>query len=233
MVICRRSVGRGMEQVIWFLTGNQGKLEEAAHHFAPLGYEIRPFPLPEGGLIEPQASDLKAIATSKLEQAKELAPSPTALLMVEDAGLFIDTLNGFPGVYSAYVNQTLGCHGVLRLLAHLNSEDPVQAKRLRSAAFEAVVAFWDGEAMVYGHGVCPGSIASEVKGEHGFGFDPIFVPADLDASGLALPTGELGALSTHGQTFGEVDLAVKHRFSHRRRALEDLVRQLPHRSFNP
>ena len=224
--------GRFMDNVVWFMTSNQGKLVEAAQHLSPLGYEVRPFPLPEGGFIEPQSPDLKAIASAKIEQAKTLAPSPTAMLMVEDAGLFIDTLNGFPGVYSAYVNETLGCHGVLRLLAHLDSEDPVQAKRLRSAAFEAVVALWDGQALVFGQGVCPGSIASEARGEHGFGFDPIFVPADLDAAGVALPPGEMGDCSTHGQTFGEVDRAMKHRFSHRRRALEDLLRQLPSRPKN-
>ena len=48
------------------------------------------------------------------------------MLLVEDAGLFVDALNGFPGVYSSYVLKTLDLHGILKLMSHLKSEDPIQ-----------------------------------------------------------------------------------------------------------
>lgn len=219
-----------MENVVWFLTGNAGKVEEASHHFAPLGYEVRQLKVENDAIVEPQAADLETVAHAKLDQAMAHLPSPSSMMMVEDAGLFVDALNGFPGVFSAHALNTIGTVGVLRLLSHLSSEDPVQSKRLRSARFEAVAVLWNGERTVVGHGVCPGSIATEPQGEGGFGFDPIFIPADLDADGEALPPDVLGEVSTHGQTFGAVELGVKHRFSHRRRALEDLLRQLPDRS---
>jgi len=218
-----------MENVVWFLTGNEGKVHEARHHFATLGYEVRQLKVDEGVVVEPQASDLETVAQAKLQQAMHHLPSPSSMVLVEDAGLFVDALNGFPGVYAAHALNTVGCVGVLRLLAHLSSDDPVQNKRLRSARFEAVAALWDGERTLIGHGVCPGSIADEHQGEGGFGFDPIFIPADLDEHGASVAFDVLGEVSTHGKTFGAIDLATKQRFSHRRRALDDLLRQLQHR----
>jgi len=216
-----------MENVIWFLTGNIGKLAEAQQHLHPMGYEVRQLLAEKASVVEPQASDLETVARAKIEQARALLPSPTAKVMVEDAGLFIDALNGFPGVYSSYVFDTVGCLGVLRLLAHLASDDPVQAKRLRSAQFRAVAGFWDGERTLFGTGVCPGSISTELQGEAGFGFDPVFIPADLNDEGESLPPDVLGQESTHGMTFGAVEQSKKQVFSHRRKALDDLLRQLP------
>ena len=113
------------------------------------------------------------------------------MLLVEDAGLFINALNGFPGVYSSYVLETLGVHGVLTLMEHLRSEDPIQDGNLRSAEFRAVAAIYHNGETTVAKGVCPGRIShSSVEGE-GFGFDPIFIPADLDADGEALPVGEM------------------------------------------
>src|SRR6056300_1642921 len=146
--------GEIMDNIIWFLTGNAGKLAEAQHHLHPLGYEVRLLSVYGENIVEPQASDLETVARAKLEQALGHLPSPQARVLVEDAGLFVDALNGFPGVYSAYALDTLGCHGILRLLAHLSSDDPVQAKRLRSARFWAVAGLWDGEQMVIGVGDC-------------------------------------------------------------------------------
>lgn len=220
-------VGICMEATVWFLTSNPGKLEEAQLHFGPLGYTIEQLVVPEGAIVEPQSDSLQDIAISKLEQAKAYLPSSDAMVMVEDSGLFINALDGFPGVYSSYVHETIGCQGILRLLSHLESEDPVQHKKLRAASYHAVAALWDGNSMLVGLGECPGSLASEIHEGHGFGYDPVFVPLDLDDFGQPLPPGELGPTSTHGMAFGGVEIDVKHRFSHRRRALEQLLEQLP------
>ena len=75
----------------------------------------------------------------------------------------------------------------------------------------------------YGIGNCPGRI-STVEGEgNGFGFDPIFIPDELDEEGNYLPHGQRGITSTDGITFGGIDMSVKQKFSHRRRALDALL----------
>lgn len=217
-----------MDTTVWFLTSNAGKLAEASHHFSKLGMTVRALKVPEGSIVEPQSSTLEEVAEAKIRQAMEYLPHEGAMVLVEDAGLFVDALDGFPGVYSSYVHETVGNAGMLRLLAHLLSEDPARSKRLRSASFQAVAALWDGQEIHVGKGVCRGSIAHDVEGEGGFGYDPIFIPSDLDEEGRPLDPETLGAVSTHGQTFGSVDAEMKHQFSHRRRALDDIVRQVQH-----
>ena len=216
-----------MGTTVWFLTSNQGKLDEASHHFSEAGMEVKALRVDPAVVVEPQAEDLETVAKAKIEQALKHLPEGEDTVMVEDAGLFIDALGGFPGVYSSYVHDTIGNLGIVRLLHHLTSEDPVRAKRLRSASFQAVAALWDGQQLIIGKGTCQGSISVDVQGENGFGYDPIFIPADLDENGAHLDPGTLGVVSTHGQTFGSVGVSEKHLFSHRRRAIEDLLRQMP------
>ena len=219
-----------MARTIWFLTGNSGKLREATHHLQPLGYEVRQLIVEKGGIVEPQVDTLEEVAQSKIAQALlHLPDGPKSqdLILVEDAGLFVDSLNGFPGVYSSYVLDTIGCNGVLRLLDHLQSEDTIQCAQLRSAQFQAVAALWIDGQILYGNGVCPGWIALESSGEDGFGFDPVFTPNDLDAFGEPLPPGTYGEKSVHGKTFAAITMEEKQVYSHRSRALNDLLRQLP------
>jgi len=226
IVIGCDGLGGLMSTVIWFLTGNEGKLAAPTHHLSPLGFEVRQLLLPEGTIVEPQLESLEDVAIAKLEQAKQHLPEGETHVMVEDAGLFVDPLVGFPGIYSSYAFKTIGFQGLLRLLNHLQSEDPVQAASLRSASFQAVAALWDGNNIILGKGACPGSISTTSKGEEGFGFDPIFIPRDLDDLGQPLPSGSYGVMSTHGATFGAISLEIKQKFSHRRRALDHLVTQL-------
>ena len=131
---------------IWFMTTNQGKVEEAKQYFAGHGIEVKQF---EFEATEPQADDLEIVALSKIEQAIPHLPNSDDMLLVEDAGLFVDALNGFPGVYSSYVLNTLDVHGILKLMGHLKSEDPIQDGNLRKAEFRAVaVLYKDGQIIV-------------------------------------------------------------------------------------
>ena len=77
---------------IWFMTTNQGKVEEASQYFASHGIEVKQF---EFEATEPQADDLEIVALSKIEQAIPHLPNSNDMLLVEDAGLFVDALNGF------------------------------------------------------------------------------------------------------------------------------------------
>ena len=113
-----------MDKVVWFLTGNEGKLEEARQHFASLGILVEGLSVPEGEIVEPQADNLLDVATAKIHQALNHLPSEGSMVLVEDAGLFVSALNGFPGVYSSYAYETIGCQGMVKLLSHLESEDP-------------------------------------------------------------------------------------------------------------
>ncbi|HJL59501.1 MAG TPA: RdgB/HAM1 family non-canonical purine NTP pyrophosphatase [Candidatus Thalassarchaeaceae archaeon] len=188
-----------------FLTGNAGKLAEATQFFAPLGYQVEQF-LIDGevpSVIEPQADDLRFVAESKIEQAVAYlyASGQKAAVLVEDAGLFIDQLDGFPGVYSASILKQLGLLGILKVMADSNN---------RGAEFRACAALWDGQQIIFGEGICRGSITEEILGDRGFGYDPIFTPEDDDT----------------GRTFGEMSRAEKGVFSHREKALKSLKNQL-------
>ena len=196
-------------RTLWFMTGNVGKVREAKHALEPLGYNVRQLTVDGLEIVEPQCDDLEIVARSKLEQARHYLPNPNDALMVEDAGLFIDKSNGFPGVYSAYVLETLGCDGILNLLEGENE---------RGAQFEAVAAFLlDGKIHV-SRGVCRVVIASSASGEDGFGFDPIFVPDNIEIDGKTT--------TTNGLTFADVDMRLKEQFSHRRKALDGLIKLL-------
>ena len=98
------------------MTGNVGKVREAKHALEPLGFEVKQLIVEGVEISEPQCDDLEIVARSKLHQAQAHLPHPDDALMVEDAGLFVHALDGFPGVYSAYVLKTLGCNGMHRRL---------------------------------------------------------------------------------------------------------------------
>ncbi|MEM7392191.1 MAG: XTP/dITP diphosphatase [Verrucomicrobiota bacterium] len=118
--------------------------------------------------------------------------------MADDTGLEVDALDGAPGVYSArYAGEDAtyedNCH---KLLIELGDADN------RSARFRTVMALSspEGEAQTV-DGICDGVITREKKGDQGFGYDPVFLPAG------------------HDRTFAELDLAEKNRISHRGLAL--------------
>lgn len=87
-------------------------------------------------------------------------------VIVEDDGLFIDTLKGFPGQYSSYAFKTLGNGGILKLLAGMADRD---------ASFRSVIAFHDGRQLSISEGCVHGKISDKIT-EGGWGYDPIFVP---------------------------------------------------------
>ena len=141
--------------------------------------------------------DLSRIAAEGARWAADKWDLP---ILVEDTGLFIEALNGFPGPYASYVLRTLGLQGILRLLEGV--ED-------RRAYFRTALAFCDGrgsEPIVF-TGEVHGHIAHEARGSGGFGYDPIFVP-------------EGGG----GRTFAEMSRSEKNALSHRAKAFEAFAR---------
>lgn len=168
-----------------FVTGNPGKVEEARAHLEPLGIEVDQ---DDRGYPEVQAPDLETVARVGADYLHGRVDGPFVL---EDAGLFVKALAGFPGVYSSYVHDTLGLDGLLRLL-----ED----ERDRSARFESVLALVDAEGHFHlFEGRCRGRIAEEaLEGPHGFGFDPVFVPDGREEPFSRLPPEEKDELGHRG-----------------------------------
>lgn len=148
---------------------------------------------------EIQDDDIANIAKSN---ALETASETNLPLIVEDSGLFIDKLNGFPGPYSSYIFKTIGNRGILKLLKNYN---------MRKANFQSAIAFCYPEKTSYilKHfiGNIEGKITTEIKGNRGFGFDPIFEP-----------------IYTKGKTFGEMSIHEKIFISHRSNALQKFLK---------
>ncbi len=173
---------------IVFVSRNPDKAREVKFILEKFGLAVEIVALEK---VEIQADSSVEIAK---ESARELLPRMKAPFIVEDAGLYIPFLSGFPGPYSHYALGTIGCEGVLQLLGETDS---------RAAYFESSVAY----ANTRGHietflGRVNGSISREIRGKKGFGFDPIFIPVGSK------------------KTFGEISLEEKSEISHRRRALE-------------
>ena len=180
-------------KVVFFATGNFHKFNEARHVLAEFKLAAAMLRVKA---IEVQDNNIENIAKASATDALKKTGLP---LIVEDAGLFIEALNGFPGPYSSYVYQTLGTKGILKLMEKIERRD---------ASFHSVVAFCSPkENPRTFHGEVRGKISLEEKGSHGFGFDPIFQPSN----------------SGH-KTFAEMSTEEKNRFSHRAKALRDFAK---------
>lgn len=119
----------------------------------------------------------------------------------EDSGLFINVLGGNPGVHSAHYAgpQRNDADNIQRVLTELQSVND------RSAFFQTTICLiWDGQEIFF-QGICPGTLISEPKGNKGFGYDPIFIPDGAD------------------KTFAQMELPEKNQFSHRQKAMQQLI----------
>ena len=134
---------------------------------------------------------LEIVAESKINQALEHLPdefNDGDMILVEDAGLFVSALDGF----LEYIRLICFYHWQFRdnqTLNHLKTEDHVSSANLRAAHFKAVAVMWRNGEIIVGEGICPGHIALEPMEGNGFGFDPIFIPYDLDENLQPLDAG--------------------------------------------
>ena len=180
-------------------TGNPDKLGEIV---AILGDEIQVLPRPEG-LAEPEenAATLEGNARIKAICVADASGLPA---IADDTGLEVDALDGEPGVRSARFagkNATYA-QNVALLLERLNGT-PTTA---RTARFKTVaLARWPDGKEVIAEGTVEGSIATTPRGTNGFGYDPIFIPADNNTRTLAEMTNkEKNAISARGRAFRQL-----------------------------
>ena len=196
------------ERTVVVATGNAHKVTEIEAILSKVLPGVRFVALGQLGEFE----DPEETGTTFLENAiikAEAAVAETGFAAIaDDSGLVVDALDGEPGVYSA---RYAGVHGddaannakLLKNLADTPDAD-------RTARFMSVVALIcpDGTVLT-GTGACEGTIAHEGRGTNGFGYDPLFLPAD-----------------TPGKTMAELAPEEKNAISHRFHALQDLSRQL-------
>ena len=176
------------DKVAYFVTSNVHKFLEAQevlaeHKIATAKLKVE--------AVEIQDASLENIAKYSAQDAVKNCGLP---VFVEDAGLFVEALGGFPGPYSKYVYNTVGVKDILKLMDGIEN---------REAYFMSVVAFASPKMQpVCFVGRVEGKISLQETGSGGFGYDPIFVPTEGD-----------------GRTFAEMTTEEKNRYSHRARSL--------------
>jgi XTP/dITP diphosphohydrolase len=144
---------------LFFASSNQHKYKEAKEILAQFGINLG---FLKFSALEIQSDSIIDIAKQKALDAYERCRSA---VIVEDDGLFIDSLGGFPGPYSSYAFKTIGNAGIINLV-----------KSQRRADFVSVIAFCDyHKKPVIFEGRTNGIISSRPKGK-GWGYDPIFIP---------------------------------------------------------
>jgi len=178
-------------------TRNRHKLDEIRQIFALPGLELLAADeVP--GLPEEVVEDAETFEGNALKKARELCAASGLWTLADDSGLEVAALGNAPGVYSArYAGEPCSYPANnAKLLCELKG---VADRRARFRCAIALCAPDGREWTVEGH--CPGRIIGEERGANGFGYDPLFVP------------------DGYGQTFAELDGAVKNRISHRGIAL--------------
>ncbi len=141
---------------------------------------------------EIQSESIIEVAEDKAKKAFNAIEKP---VIVEDDGLFIDELNGFPGIYASFVFKTIGNKGILNLLG---------CNRNRRAHFLSVFSFYDGKTIETFNGQTAGRITTEIIPK-GWGFDPIFEP------------------EKENKTYGELNILRKNEISHRSKAFRQFL----------
>ena len=146
---------------LFFASSNEHKFQEAERILANLGMQINLF---KTTLEEIQSNNLNDIAEKKAIYAYDLIQKP---VIIEDDGLFINALDGFPGPYSSYVYDTIGNKGIMNLLEN---------SKVRDAKFVSIIAYCDSDCDVkLFESSIPGKISSIIE-KGGWGYDPIFIP---------------------------------------------------------
>jgi XTP/dITP diphosphohydrolase len=183
---------------IIFATNNRHKVDEIR---SVVGNKFHIITLKEAGIDIDIPEPHDTLDANAIEKATVIFNLSNTNVFSEDTGLEVDALNGEPGVKSArYAGDDRNFQGNIdKLLFKLQNETK------RAARFRTVICLLlNGKQHLF-EGVCEGEIINEQRGEGGFGYDPVFIPAGAS------------------KTFGEMSLPEKSMFSHRRKATDKLI----------
>ncbi|MEL7418451.1 MAG: RdgB/HAM1 family non-canonical purine NTP pyrophosphatase [Cyanobacteria bacterium J06555_3] len=179
-------------------TGNPGKVAEIQEYLVGLPWKLELKPAE----IDVEETGTTFIANARLK-ASEVAKALGKWSIADDSGLAVDALDGAPGLYSARYGKT-DADRINRLLKELGDTKDRQAKFICAIA----LADPEGKIVLETEGICPGEILSAVRGDGGFGYDPIFYVPEQQ------------------QTFAEMTPETKSRVSHRGVAFAQLMPDL-------
>lgn len=193
---------------ILLATNNSHKVEEIQAILKDLGYEVLARDQVYDGNfdVDENADTLAGNALLKAQALRNLV-SESYMVLADDTGLFVDALDGAPGVHSArYAGDAHDDQAnKKKLLKEL--EDVSEEKR--TARFKTVMALVEtGKDPVFIEGILEGKIAEEERGSSGFGYDPLFIPEGYSLS------------------LGQMNPEEKNRISHRHNALIKLAEYL-------
>ncbi len=182
---------------IFFVTSNVHKFEEVKDILGDV-CKLRHLNVP---LLEIQSKNFESVVIHKLSQVIALYPERD--IIVEDSGVIIDAMSksiAFPGVYSKDILECLGLENILLIMRNENR---------RGAKMVCYVGYYNSKekSIKIFSGEVKGEISREIRGERGFGYDPIFVPCG------------------YKKTFAE-DYDLKKKISHRSKAFKKLKEHL-------
>jgi XTP/dITP diphosphohydrolase len=184
-----------------FATNNAHKIEEIR---AQLGSFFLLKKLEDIGCFEELPETQTTIEGNSIQKARYVIDKYKTPCFADDTGLEVDSLNGDPGVYSArYAGSQRNSEDNIQLLL-----TKLKGIENRSAKFRTVITLAEADGITTFEGVVKGSILESKRGEHGFGYDPVFVP------------------NGYTKTFAEMTLVEKTHISHRAIAVEKLVKFL-------
>jgi XTP/dITP diphosphohydrolase len=178
-----------MNTKLTVVTGNKRKALEIGQI---LGCEVEAKALE---IQEIQSLDVVYVARHKAAQAFEQLGCP---VLVDDTGMVIEALNGLPGALVVWFLDAVGPAGILQMIAHQEN---------RRARVSTCIGYADSTGVYTFLGEVSGSIPSELLGENGFGYDPIFIPDGADVTYAQMSDEQKNANSMRG-----IALAALRRF---------------------
>lgn len=187
-------------------SGNKDKIQEIKYVLKDLQFDIDS--KDDMGLDNIEViEDKETLAENAIKKAVEISKHVDGIVIADDTGLFVDALDGRPGVYSArYAGENVTYKDnndkLLKELKDISLDK-------RTAAFKTVIAIvFEDKSVKIVEGQCEGYIGFEPKGSQGFGYDPLFI------------------VEGYEKTFAELGEDIKNRISHRARALKALKEEL-------
>ena len=191
------------EAKVLIATHNAGKLEEFRAMLAPHGIQVTS--AGEMNLPEPAETETTFIGNARIK-ARAAMQATGLPVVADDSGITVDGLDGAPGVYTADWAETPTGRDFMQAMRRTWSElDARNAAQPRTAQFRAtLILMWpDGHEEIF-EGVAPGRLVWPPRGDHGHGYDPMFIP------------------DGHDMTFAEMTAEQKNRISHRADAFHKL-----------
>jgi len=195
-----------MRRTLVLSSGNEHKIKEIKNILKDMPFDVvskNDMGFEDFEVVE----DGDTLEENALKKALELKKHINGIIIADDTGLYVDALDGDPGVYSArYAGEPVSDAANNKLLLKNLKDIPLEK---RTAEFKTVIAvvMENGESFL-AEGICKGKIAFEPRGDNGFGYDPLFIVDGTD------------------KTFSEMTDEEKNNISHRANALLNLKEKL-------